>query len=259
MENWETVKVLVTGGSQGIGTGIAEVFAAAGAQVVIAGRSRDRLDKARAWLAEQGHTVETVTADVTDRRSCEEMATSAVEMFGGLDVLCANAGIYPEKRIEYLTPEDLGAVFATNVYGTIFAVQACIDALTDSGRGRIVVTSSITGPITGFGGLSHYGATKAAQLGFIRSAALELASRRITINGVLPGSIRTAGLDGLGADTIGQMEACIPQHQLGATSDIGNAALYLASEGAGFVTGQTITVDGGQTLPEIPDDPCLNY
>ncbi|ANS31966.1 hypothetical protein R1CP_36800 (plasmid) [Rhodococcus opacus] len=115
------------------------------------------------------------------------------------------------------------------------------------------MTSSITGPTTGFPGLSHYGASKAAQLGFVRSAALELASRKITVNAILPGSIRTEGLDGLGADTIGRMEACIPQRRLGATTDIGHAALYFASEGAGFVTGQTLTVDGGQTLPEVPD------
>jgi 3-oxoacyl-[acyl-carrier protein] reductase len=252
-QTWDAMKVLVTGGSQGIGLGIAEVFAGSGAQVVIAGRNPAKLEKAHARLAELGATVSTVVADVADLRSCTRMAAEAEGLLGGLDVLCANAGIYPENTLAQITPAELNEVFATNVHGMIFSVQACLDALTRSGRGRIVVTSSITGPTTGFPGLSHYGASKAAQLGFVRSAALELASRKITINAVLPGSIRTEGLDGLGADTIGRMEACIPQRRLGATTDIGYAALYFASKGAGFVTGQTLTVDGGQTLPEVPD------
>nr|WP_208613708.1 3-oxoacyl-ACP reductase FabG [Rhodococcus koreensis] len=249
----DSMNVLVTGGSQGIGLGIAEVFAAAGAQVAIAGRNPAKLEKARARLAELGATVATIVADVADRRSCTRMAAEAEELLGGLDVLCANAGIYPEQTLEQITPAELNDVFATNVHGMIFSVQACLDALTRSGRGRIVVTSSITGPTTGFPGLSHYGASKAAQLGFVRSAALELAARKITVNAVLPGSIRTEGLDGLGTDTIARMESCIPQRRLGATTDIGHAALYFASEGASFVTGQTLTVDGGQTLPEVPD------
>ncbi|WP_420855124.1 3-oxoacyl-ACP reductase FabG [Rhodococcus koreensis] len=246
----DSMNVLVTGGSQGIGLGIAEVFAAAGAQVAIAGRNPAKLEKARARLAELGATI---VADVADRRSCTRMAAEAEELLGGLDVLCANAGIYPEQTLEQITPAELNDVFATNVHGMIFSVQACLDALTRSGRGRIVVTSSITGPTTGFPGLSHYGASKAAQLGFVRSAALELAARKITVNAILPGSIRTEGLDGLGTDTIARMESCIPQRRLGATTDIGHAALYFASEGAGFVTGQTLTVDGGQTLPEVPE------
>jgi 3-oxoacyl-[acyl-carrier protein] reductase len=145
-------------------------------------------------------------------------------------------------------------MFATNVYGTVFSVQACRSGLRSSGRGRVVVTSSITGPITGYPGLSHYGASKAAQLGFVRSAALELAPDGITVNAVLPGSIRTEGLDGLGAAAIAKMEACIPQRRLGSPADIASAAVYFASEEAGFVTGQTLVVDGGQTLPELPLD-----
>jgi len=251
-EEWESVRVLVTGGSQGIGLGIAEVFADAGARVAIAGRNAESLERAQDRLAAQGYTVTAVTVDVSDRDSCEAMAATVDAELGGLDVLCANAGIYPERDLPDISSEDLNRVFTTNVYGTIYCVQACLDALTRSGRGRVVVTSSITGPTTGFAGLSHYGASKAAQLGFIRSAALELAPRQITVNAVLPGSVRTEGLDGLGQEAIRRMEACIPQRRLGATTDVGHAALYFASLGASFVTGQSLTVDGGQTLPEIP-------
>ena len=117
-------------------------------------------------------------------------------------------------------------------------------------RGRIVLTSSITGPITGFPGWSHYGASKAGQLGFMRTAAIELAPWNITVNAVMPGNIRTEGLDGLGAEYIASMEASIPQKRLGSVADIGNAALFFASEEAGYITGQTLVIDGGQILPE---------
>jgi len=251
-EQWQSVKVLVTGGSQGIGLGIAKVFARAGASVMITGRKSESLKRAQTEMRELGLDVRTIVADVSDPASCQAMADAVEEQFGGLDVLCSNAGIYPEQQLGNITREDLDNVFGTNINGLIFSVQACLEALTRSGRGRVVVTSSITGPTVGFPGLSNYAASKAAQLGFVRSSALELAPRQITINAILPGTIRTEGLDSLGAENIERMQKCIPLQRLGATSDIGHAALYFASEGAAFVTGQTLTVDGGQTLPEVP-------
>jgi 3-oxoacyl-[acyl-carrier protein] reductase len=253
MTDWSTMKVLVTGGSQGIGLGIAEGFAQTGAAVAISARSSLPLQRAAQRLRDQGHHVETVVADVSDRASCARMAAEAQRLLGGLDVLCANAGVYPERLLDDLNAADLESVFATNVGGTVFSVQACRRALRDSGRGRVVVTSSITGPITGYAGLGHYGASKAAQLGFVRTAALELARDGITINAVLPGSVRTEGLDALGEEAIAKMVACIPQRRLGTPADIAAAARYFASGEASFVTGQTLVVDGGQTLPELPD------
>jgi 3-oxoacyl-[acyl-carrier protein] reductase len=194
--------------------------------------------------------VETVVADVARVEGCRRLAEVAVERFGGIDVLCANAGIFPEKLLVDMTEEDLDTVMACNLKGTMFSVQACIAALEASGHGRIVLTSSITGPLTGYPGWSHYGASKAAQLGFLRTAAIELAPRRITINAVMPGNIATEGLDGMGEDYIQGMEAAIPQRRLGSVEDIGNAALFFASDEAGYVTGQTLVVDGGQVLPE---------
>ena len=114
----------------------------------------------------------------------------------------------------------------------------------------MIITSSITGPITGFPGWSHYGATKAAQLGFMRTAAIELARSRITVNAVLPGNVVSEGLTELGPEYREKMEASIPMRKLGTVEDIGNAALFLATDEAGYITGQTIIVDGGQTLPE---------
>ena len=245
--------VIVTGASKGIGKGIARCFVRAGADVLIAARDEGVLAAAAAELAD-GATgrVESIAADVSVVDDCRALAATALERFGRIDVLCANAGIFPDKSLADMTEADVDDVLGVNLKGTMFSVQACLDALTSSGRGRVVITSSITGPITGYPGWSHYGASKAAQLGFLRTAAIELAPRGITVNAVMPGNIATEGLDGMGEDYIRGMEAAIPQHRLGTVDDIGNAALFFASDEAGYITGQTLVVDGGQVLPESP-------
>ena len=192
-------------------------------------------------------------ADVASREDCRRMAAIAEERLGGIDVLCANAGIFPDARIEDLTEEDLDQVFGTNLKGTVLTVQACLPALTASGRGRVILTSSITGPITGFPGWTHYGASKAGQLGFMRTAAIELAPKGITVNAVLPGNIATEGLADLGEDYASGMTAAIPMRRLGTVDEIGYTALFLATDEAAYITGQTIVVDGGQVLPESPE------
>jgi 3-oxoacyl-[acyl-carrier protein] reductase len=245
--------VVVTGASKGIGKGIAQVFAAAGARVLISAREESTLAAAAAELSADGGEVHYVASDVATVAGCRRIAEAAHEQLGGIDVLCANAGIFPSASLEEMTEADVDTVLAVNVKGTIFAVQACLPALTESGRGRVVLTSSITGPITGFPGWSHYGASKAAQLGYLRSAAIELATRNITVNAVLPGNIMTEGLVGMGEQYEAGMTAAIPLGRLGTVADIGNACLFLATEEAGYITGQTIVVDGGQVLPESPD------
>jgi 3-oxoacyl-[acyl-carrier protein] reductase len=242
--------VIVTGGSKGIGKGIAKVFADAGAKVLIAARDEAGAAAAAAELAAGGATVSHVVADVSRRDDAQRMAAAAVERHGGIDVLCANAGIFPDRRLAEMTEADWDLVMDTNVKGTMWSVQACIDALAASGHGRVVVTSSITGPVTGYPGWSHYGASKAAQLGFVRTACIELAPKGITVNAVLPGNIMTEGLAGMGEDYIAGMAASIPLGRIGDVADIGHAALFLATDEAGYITGQTIVVDGGQVLPE---------
>jgi 3-oxoacyl-[acyl-carrier protein] reductase len=239
--------VIVTGASKGIGKGIARVFAGTGAKVLLVAR---HADAAEAAAKEVGGDASAFAADVTDLVSLENMASAAAERHGGIDVLCANAGIFPQAKIEDMSPEQWDEVLSTNLKGTFLAVKACIPYLKKSGAGRIVITSSITGPITGFPGWTHYGASKSGQLGFIRTASIELARYGITVNAVMPGNIVTEGLEGLGADYLKTMAASIPLKRLGSVEDIGYAALFLASKEAGYITGQTIIVDGGQILPE---------
>jgi 3-oxoacyl-[acyl-carrier protein] reductase len=245
--------VVVTGGTRGIGKGIASVFARNGAKVLITGRDAEAARAAADELQAKGGEVSFVLADVASREDCRRMAGIAQERLGGIDVLCANAGIFPDARIEDLTEEDLDRVLGINLKGTVFSVQACLDALTASGHGRVILTSSITGPITGYPGWTHYGASKAGQLGFMRTAAIELAPRGITVNAVLPGNIVTEGLDDLGAQYTAAMTSAIPMRRLGTVDEIGYAALFLATDEAAYITGQTIVVDGGQVLPESPD------
>ena len=244
--------VVVTGGTRGIGKGIAGVFARNGARVLITGRDSDVARTAAEELSEEasGEEVSFVQADVASREDCRRMAAIAIERLGGIDVLCANAGIFPDSLLEDMTEEMLDQVLGTNLKGTVLSVQACLPALKRSGRGRVILTSSITGPITGYPGWTGYGASKAGQLGFMRTAAIELAPSRITVNAVLPGNIVTEGLAELGENYASSMAASIPLRRLGSVDDIGYAALFLATDEAGYITGQTIVVDGGQVLPE---------
>jgi len=238
---------IVTGGSRGIGKGIALRFGAAGLNVLVV--SRDETDAAAVATA-IGPSASGLAADVSTPEGCAAMAEAAVERYGSIDVLCANAGIFPAAKLSEMTAADFDRVIAINLRSTFLSVSAVLPAMTAAGGGRIVLTSSITGPVTGYPGWAHYGASKAGQLGFMRTAAIELAPKGITVNAVLPGNILTEGLEGVGADYIAKMEASIPMRRLGTVADIANAALFLASEEAGYITGQTITVDGGQILPE---------
>ncbi|AZO16931.1 3-oxoacyl-ACP reductase FabG [Mesorhizobium sp. M2A.F.Ca.ET.043.05.1.1] len=238
--------VVVTGGSKGIGKGISRVFALSGAKVAIIAR---HLDQAEAAAAEIGHGAFGVVGDVTSLASIESAFGIVAGENGRIDVLCANAGIFPQARLEDMTSKQWDEVVDTNLKGTFHAVKAVVPYLKRSDQGRIVLTSSITGPVTGFPGWSHYGATKAGQLGFMRTACIELARYGITVNAVMPGNIITRP-SRLGEDYQKTMAASIPLKRLGTVEDIGYAALYFASKEAGYVTGQTIIVDGGQILPE---------
>jgi 3-oxoacyl-[acyl-carrier protein] reductase len=242
--------VIVTGSSKGIGRGIALRFGLEGCRVMVVSRRHSEAQAVVAEILAAGGEGIAIAADVTRRAEVQAMAQAAMEAFGAIDILCANAGIFPAAKLAAMTEEDFDLVLDTNLKGTFLTVAACLPAMQAARGGRIILTSSITGPVTGFPGWSHYGASKAGQLGFMRTAAIELAPYGITVNAVLPGNIATEGLAGLGADYIRQMEASVPMRRLGTITDVANAALFFASDEAGYITGQSLIIDGGQILPE---------
>ncbi|MDH3379822.1 MAG: 3-oxoacyl-ACP reductase FabG [Gammaproteobacteria bacterium] len=242
--------VIVTGASKGIGKGIAKVFTTAGCKVLVVARTLRNAEAAAEEISQAGGQASAIMGDVTSESDMENVATAAVERHGGLDVLCANAGIYPQTKLEEMTSDEWDDVMATNLKGNFLSTKACIPHLKNSDYGRIILTSSITGPVTGYPGWTHYGASKSGQLGFMRTACMEFAKYGITVNAVLPGNTLTEGLIALGEDYMETMAASVPLKRLGTVEDMGNAALFLATKEAGYITGQTIIVDGGQIVPE---------
>jgi 3-oxoacyl-[acyl-carrier protein] reductase len=242
--------VLITGGSAGIGYGIARLFVSAQARVTIVARTSTKVAEAAHALSSGGQAVLGVPADVSRGGDVESVMAAVEHTYGGLDVLCLNAGIYPLEPLETLSEESWDRVLSVNLRSNFLCVQKALGLLRRSQQPRIVLISSITGPVTGIAGLAHYGASKAAQLGFMRNIAVELAASRITVNAVLPGTILTDSLAGLGTDLVNAAINSVPLGRLGTVDDIGHAVLFLASREAGFITGQTLIVDGGQVLPE---------
>jgi 3-oxoacyl-[acyl-carrier protein] reductase len=241
---------VITGGARGIGRAIAQVLASDGASVVIADVNAAAAETTAAELQATGAEAIGVEVDVTDRDSADEMATAVVDRFGKIDILAANAGIYPQLRLADMTDEQWDQVMDVNVKGVFNTMRSCLAQMRERRYGRIVITSSITGPITGHPGLTHYGASKAAVLGLMRSAAIEVAKEGVTINAVLPGNVATPGLAEMGEEHVRQMKAAVPLGELADPADIGWAVRFLASPEARYITGQTLIVDGGQVLPE---------
>jgi 3-oxoacyl-[acyl-carrier protein] reductase len=242
--------VIVTGASKGIGRGIALRFGLAGCKVLVVSRSLSEATAVAAEIAAADGEALGWAADVTRQSDMRGMAEAAMQAFGSLDILCANAGIFPAAKLGEMSEAEFDTVIGTNLKGSFLALSACLPAMRAKKRGRVILTSSITGPITGYPGWAHYGASKAGQLGFMRTAAIELARDGITVNAVLPGNIATEGLGALGEEYVRSMEASIPMRRLGSVTDIANAALFFASDEAAYVTGQSLVVDGGQILPE---------
>ncbi len=249
----ESKSVIVTGGSKGLGRGITKVFASEGARVLVVARQQDAGERTVKEIADAGGTASFFRADVSSSDDVKAMAKAAIDRHGGIDILCSNAGIFPLARLDQMAEEEWDTVNSVNLKGTFLAVTACLPEMIKKGEGRILLTSSITGPITGYPGWAHYGATKAGMLGFMRTAAIEFAKHNITINAVMPGNIMTEGLDDVGDEYLRRMVQAIPMGKLGTPEDIGYAMLFLASGEANYITGQTLVVDGGQTLPESID------
>jgi 3-oxoacyl-[acyl-carrier protein] reductase len=246
------VAVLI-GAARGIGAAIAERFVEEGARVVV---GDTEVAAAEATVARLGGSAVArfVRTDISEPADAERIAAAAEEGYGRLDILVQNAGIYPWTLIEDIDPAEWDQVMAVNLKGTFLAAKAALAPMRRNRYGRMVFTSSITGPRVTSPGHGHYSATKAGINGFIKSAALEFAADGITVNGVEPGNILTEGMKaGRSPDFIRMMEQAVPLGRLGTPRDIAHAVLFLASEEAAYITGTTLIVDGGQTLPEGRD------
>ncbi len=245
------VAVLI-GAARGIGAAMAERFVEEGARVIIGDAEAEAGAATAARLGE--HVAKFVETDISRPDHAKAVVAAAESEFGRLDVLVQNAGIYPWTLIENISPEEWDRVLSVNLKGTFLAAQAALGPMRARGYGRMIFTSSITGPRVSSPGHGHYAATKAGINGFIKSAAIEFAGYGITVNGVEPGNILTEGMKAhRSAEFITAMERSVPLGRLGTPRDIAHAALFLATDEAAYITGTTIVVDGGQTLPESHD------
>jgi 3-oxoacyl-[acyl-carrier protein] reductase len=244
---------LVTGGGQGIGRGIVRLFAQEGARVMIATRTASHGEETLRLVREAGGTAALCAADIGSKAEAERVVSETVRQFGQLDILVHNAASFLGGPVERYSEADLETVLAVNLKACFRLSAACIPHFRRRGAGRLLFTSSVTGPRVAMPNTSYYASSKGGINAFIRTAAVELARDRITVNGVEPGYIRTAAMELLANEEgMAQMAKYIPMGYIGDPSDIAYAMLYLASDEARYVTGQTICIDGGSTLPESP-------
>ncbi|QDH64688.1 MULTISPECIES: SDR family oxidoreductase [Pseudomonas] len=244
--------VLVTGGAQGIGQAIVEAFAWRGARVMIADLRLAQAQALAEGLRARGCRVEAIALDLAEATAVFEGIKGIELAWGRLDILVHNAGYFPLTAFAQITPAMLERTLAVNLSALFWLTQAALPMFQRQGGGCVLVTSSVTGPRVAYAGLSHYAASKAGVNGFIRNAALELAPYQVRVNGVEPGMIATPAMDNLGDSQVNaDIASRVPLGRLGAAQDIAGAMLFLASDLATYITGQTIVVDGGSTLPEV--------
>lgn len=235
---------VITGSCRGIGLGIAQAMAREHCNIVIADINQKDCDKTAKDIEKMGVASLGVACDVSDKEQVDNLFSRAKEKFGQVDILVNNAGIFPFVAFEKMTESDWDKVINVNLKSVFLCSQAALKVMPD--QGRIVNVSSIAA-FVGFEGLTHYCASKGGINAMIRALALEVAERKITVNAVAPGAIDTPGAKST-EKVKQQTVAAIPLSRMGLPEDIANAAVFLASEKASYITGQTIIVDGGWTL-----------
>lgn len=244
----EGKKALVTGASRGIGRAIALALAAEGADVVINYAGNEAAAKAVAQEVEAlGRKALVVQADISSNAAATSLVEQAVKAFGRLDILVNNAGITRDGLLMRMKEEDWDAVLTTNLKGVFNCTKAAVKYMMKQRSGHIVSISSVVG-ITGNAGQANYAAAKAGVIGFTKAVAKEVASRGINVNAVAPGFIKTDMTKVLSEKVVAGMESTIPLRRLGEPTDIAKAVVFLASDDANYITGQTLHVDGGMVM-----------
>jgi 3-oxoacyl-[acyl-carrier protein] reductase len=236
--------VVITGGSRGLGSGIVQAFLDSGDRV--ASCSRSSTDQVKLWESDHPDRFLFVEADIADRDQSTAFIKAVIEKFGAIDVLVNNAGVARDGILALFSDDDTDTVIDLNLKATIHISRQVVRNMLAHGGGRIVNISSITG-LTGYRGLTVYGATKAALDGFTRGLAREVGSRKITVNSIASGYLKTEMSHGLDEDQLNQIVRRTPAGRLGEPEDIARAIQFLADERNDWLTGQVLVIDGGLT------------
>ena len=239
---------VVTGGSRGIGRAIAMTLAAAGATVVVNyQRNAAAADETVAAITAADGAAISIQADVSVSADVERLFKTVLDQYGTVDLLVNNAGNTRDTLLLRMKEDDFDTVIDTNLRGVYLCTKAALRPMTRARSGRIINITSVVGLI-GNAGQSNYAAAKAGIIGFTRAVAREMASRGITVNAVAPGYIETELTAGLGEQVRAAILEAIPLGRLGTPQDVANLVCFLASDAAAYITGQTLTVDGGMVM-----------
>ncbi|PIY69090.1 SDR family oxidoreductase [Candidatus Roizmanbacteria bacterium CG_4_10_14_0_8_um_filter_39_9] len=245
----------VTGGAVGIGHGITNRLAEAGAKVMMVGRTPEELNVSVSELIGKGYVVKSVTADVSSEEDVKRAVDETIKEFGGIDIMVNNAGIFPMMPLASMTLANFEQVLNVNLKGVFLTTKHVSDHMKATNRmGRIINITSIDALHPSMVGLAHYDASKHGVWGFTKNVALELAPFGITVNAVAPGGIATPGVAKMNAgapaseEAIKAFMATLPMKRMGDPDDIGKVVLFLASDMSSYMTGSQVVVDGGALI-----------
>ncbi len=238
---------IVTGASRGIGKVIAQIFANAGAHIICVARSENAIKSLANEINSDGGSASHFACDISDGEAFSNLISTTTKEHGKLDILINNAGVTRDSLLMRMKEDQWDEVLNINLKGAFHGMKAAIRPMMKNRSGRIINITSIVG-LTGNPGQSNYAASKAGLIGMSQSVAKEVATRGITVNCIAPGWIGTDMTDELSDEVKEQFLSRIPASRIGAPEDIAHAALFLASDEASYITGQTITVDGGRVI-----------